>query len=101
MNLNEEETRLYTDSEIDLLIDDISVIAIEAIERAAVEAARATALTLVEREAFAMREIQRWRSEAEMNLHAVQATKRVGFRNAVITGLVGLASGLVIGFAIK
>jgi hypothetical protein len=43
----------YTDSEIDLLIDDLSEAAKEAIEKAAAEAAKAAALAALEREALA------------------------------------------------
>ena len=38
--LNENETRLYSDSEVDWLIDEISAAAYEAIERAAAESAK-------------------------------------------------------------
>ena len=52
MNLNEDGTRLYTDSEVDLLIDDLSAIALEAIEKAAAEAAKAAALASLPHQAL-------------------------------------------------
>ena len=99
-NLSESETRFYSDleveclAELDQLIDDLTVIALEAIEQAAGEAARAAFLQSLEREAEAIREAQKWRSEAEM-------LKRVGIRNAVISGIVCFAGGLIIGILIK
>ena len=96
-NSSEEGTRLYTDSEIDLLIDDISEIAIAAIEQAAAEAARAAALAAIEREAcllqakdLALREAERWRYE-------VTALRKSRITTAVITGLICLLSGLTAG----
>jgi hypothetical protein len=96
-NLSESETRLYSDLEIDLLIDEISEAALEAIEQAAGEAARAAVLSVIEREAAAMREASlrqaealRWRLEAE-------AAKRAGIKNAIITGAVCLFGGLAVG----
>jgi len=65
--------RFYSDLEVELLIDDLTVIALEAIEQAAGEAARAAFLQNLEREAEAMREaarqqaeVFRLRSEAEI-----------------------------------
>ena len=97
--MNERETKRYSDSEIDILIEDLTEAAIEAIERAAVEAARAAALASIEREAAllqekaaAMREVQRWRNEAE--------TAKKDQRKAGLFGLVvGLLGGLTIGIS--
>ena len=60
-NLSESGTRYYSDLEatlvaVDLLIDELTVIALEAIEQAAGEAARAAFLASLEREAAALRE---------------------------------------------
>ena len=101
VSLNESGTRLYTDLEIDLLIDEMSAIALEAIEKAAAEAAKAAALAGVEREAAALHEAHRWRLEAEANLQVIRQTRRAGVRNAAIAGLVGLLGGLVTGFVIR
>jgi hypothetical protein len=87
----------YSDSEIDLLIDDISAIAIEAIEQAAAEAAKAAAMAAIEREAAAlqekaaaMREIERWRNQAAVN-------KKEGRKLALFVGLLGLIGGTALG----
>ena len=92
-----EETKRYSDSEIDLLIDDISNIAIEAIERAAAEAAKAAALASVEREATAMRDAERWRLEADANLLAMKAAKRAGVKNTILGVAIGVLGGLALG----
>jgi len=86
--------RFWSDSEVELLIDDISGAAREAIEKAAGEAAKAAVLSMVEREVAALREAHKWRFEAE-------AIKKKGIRNIVITGLVCLAGGVVAGMLIK
>ena len=103
-NLKESGTRLYSDSEVDLLIDEVSQAALEAIEQAAGEAAKAAVLSVIEREALllqakaeALREAQKWRTQAEINAMAVKEAKKNGTKNAIITGLVCLLGGLVIG----
>jgi hypothetical protein len=83
-------TRLYSDSEIDLLIEDLTQAAEEAIEKAAAEAAKASVLASLDREAGAMREAQRWRSEAE-------TAKKTGTRNAIIAGVICFLGGLAVG----
>ena len=90
MNSEENEMKRYSDSEIDRLIDELTAAAEEAIERAAAEAAQATALALVEREATALQEARHWRQEAE-------ALKKAGIKNVLITGLVCFFGGLVAG----
>ena len=94
---SEGETRRYGDLEIDLLIDELSIAAKEAIEKAAAEAAKAAALASIEREAVllqekaaATREAQRWRSEAET------AKKNMG-KAGLLAGIIGLLGGLTIG----
>ena len=96
--------RRYSDSEVDLLIDDLTEAALEAIEQAAGEAAKAAALAMLEREATALREAakqhdeaQRWRLEAEANLQAITEAKKAGRKNAIIAGLVCFLGGLFIG----
>ena len=93
---------------MDLLIDEVSEAAYEAIEQAAAEAARAAALAALEREAAALREAARqqaealrWRMEAAANLQAETQAKRAGIKNAVITGLICLASGFIVGIVIR
>ncbi|MCL2441072.1 MAG: ABC transporter permease [Treponema sp.] len=89
-NLNEEETRFYTDLEIEILIDEISEAALEAIEQAAGEAARAAVLSMLEREAITLRENQRLRTEAE----ALR-------RNRLLIGVLSFIGGLITGVVIK
>jgi hypothetical protein len=95
--LNESGTRLYSDLEVNELIDEISEAALEAIEQAAGEAAKAAVLSVIEREAEALREAQKWRTQAEINAMAVKEAKKNGTKNAIITGLVCLLGGLVLG----
>jgi len=89
-SLSENETRYYTDLEIDLLIDDLTAAALEAIEQAAGEAARAAFLQSLEREAEIIRENQRLRNEAEI-------LKNVGIRNNVLIGVICFVGGLAVG----
>jgi predicted amidohydrolase YtcJ len=96
-NLNESGTRLYSDLEINELIDEVSQAALEAIEQAAGEAAKAAVLASIEREAAALREAQRWRLEAEIRQGTIKAIKKAGTKNAVITGLVCFLGGLAVG----
>jgi hypothetical protein len=91
-------------AELDLLIDEISEAALEAIEQAAGEAAKAAILSVIEREAAAMREATyqqaqatQWRIQAEINALAITQAKRAGIKNAIIAGAVCLFSGLAIG----
>ena len=85
---------------MDILIDDISFAAYEAIEQAAAEAARAAALAALNREAAAIREAHKWRTEAEKKEMEVKAVKRTGVKNAVIAGAVCLFCGFAVGIAI-
>ena len=73
-----------------MLIDDLTAAALEAIEQAAGEAARAAFLQSLEREAAALHEAQRWRNEAEM-------LKRIGIRNNVLIGVICFVGGLAVG----
>jgi len=95
-----------------LLIDEISQAALEAIEQAAGEAAKAATLAGIEREAEALREAARqqaeaaqWRIQAEINASAITQAKKAGIKNAVITGIIcfvsGLAAGIIIMEAVK
>ena len=95
--------RYYSDlevdclAELDLLIDDLTVAALEAIEQAAGEAARAAFLASLEREAVALREAAnqqaealRWRNEAEI-------IRRAGIKNTVLAAVIGILGGLAVG----
>ena len=106
--LSEEGTRLYSDSDLDLLIDEISAAAYEAIEKAAAESAKAATLAGLEREAVILREVtllqadaQFWRLQAETNLLAISAAKKAGRKNAVIVGAVCLIGGLIFGVGVQ
>ena len=102
--MTENETKRYSDLEVDLLIGEISEAAYEAIEQAAGEAARAAFLASVEREATALREdslqqaeAERWRLEAEANLLAMKAAKRNGIKNTILGVAIGILGGLAVG----
>ena len=95
--MSENETRYYSDSEIDLLIDDLTVAALEAIEQAAGEAARAAFLASLEREAAALQmqklllqDVKKWKKEAGL-------AKKSGVKNAVIAGFVCFLGGVIFG----
>ena len=100
-NLHEKETRLYTDSEVESLIDEISAAAIEAIDQAAGEAAKAAILSVLEREAEALREAEKWRIQADINALAVKQAKKSGVKNTIIAALIGILGGFAVGFAIS
>ena len=103
-NLTGSGTRLYSEYEIDLLIDALTEAAHEEIQKATSEAAKEAVLSVIEREAAAMREATlqqaeaiRWRLEAELQLKAVKEAKRIGIKNAIIAGAVCLLGGLAVG----
>jgi hypothetical protein len=75
---------------VDTLIEDLTGAAHEAIEQAAAEAARATALASLERELQAVREAQSLREE-----NGVLRKSRV--KTAVVTGVICFFGGLAIG----
>ena len=92
--MTESGTRLYSDSEIDLLIDEISGAAYEAIEQAAAEAAKAATLASLERETQATREAKHWRQEAEH-------VKQNGLKNMIMCGLISFLGGFVVGLVVN
>ena len=96
-NSSESETKLYSVSEIETLIEEVSQAAFDAIEQAAGEAAKAATLASFEREAAALREAARWRIEAGIRQETIKATKKAGIKNAVIVGLVCFLGGLAVG----
>jgi hypothetical protein len=89
--------RLYSDLEVDTLIDELTVAAYEAIEQAAGEAAKAAILAGLERETAALHKMQRWRKEAEIKQQTITETKRAGVKNAVIAGLICFVGGFALG----
>jgi len=82
---------------VELLIDEISQAAYEAMEQAASEAARAAILASLERETLAIREAQRWRLEAELRQQALAEAKKTGRKNTLIAVMVSLLGGLAVG----
>ena len=98
-NLSENETRYYSDSEIDLLIDDLTVAALEAIEQAAGEAARAAFLASLEREAAAMREAARQQAEALRWQNEAEIIRKAGIKNNILVGVICFVGGLFVGVA--
>ena len=73
----------------------------EAIEKAAAEAAKAAALASIEREAAAYREAAYQQAEALRWRMELEAARKARFRNALISGLVCFASGLVAGIVMS
>jgi hypothetical protein len=82
---------------VDFLVDEISEAALEAIEQAAGEAAKVAMLSVIEREAAALYEAQRWRIQAEINALAIKEAKKAGIKNAIIAGVACLLDGLAVG----
>ena len=95
--MNEGGTRFYSSSEIDLLIEEITQIALEAIEQAASEAAKAAILSMLEREVAALREAEQWRREAVQNMQEIEAARRAGRKNTLLGVLLGVLGGLAVG----
>ena len=95
--MNEGEMRFWSDLEVELMIDEISEAALEAIEQAAGEAAKAAVIAMLEREAAALREATHWRMEAEANLLAITLTKQEGRKNTVLGVVMGILGGLAFG----
>jgi hypothetical protein len=84
-----------------LLIDEISAAAHEAIDQAAGEAAKAAILSVIEREAEALREAAKWKNQAEIKEMAVKEAKKTGVKNTIIAALICLIGGFAVGFAIS
>jgi membrane protein involved in colicin uptake len=82
--------RLYSEYEVDALIEELTGAAHEAIEKAAAEAARAAALASLDREMAAMAEAQRLHSENSR-------LKQNRVKTAIVTGVVCFFGGLAIG----
>ena len=96
--------KFYSDLEVNELIDEISAAALEAIEQAAGEAAKAAVLSVIEREAAALREAayqqaqaQQWHIQAEINALAIKETKKAEIKNAFIVGVICFFGGLAFG----
>jgi len=84
---------------MELLIDELTEVAREAIENAAAEAARAAFLASLEREAAAYQEAAYQQAEAVRWRMEAVAAKSNGIKYAVISGLVCFIGGMFAGFA--
>jgi hypothetical protein len=95
-NSEESGTKRYSEyevdclAELDLLIEDLTGAAQEAVEQAAVEAARAAALASLERELKAVSEAQRLQGENSR-------LKQSRVKTAIVTGVVCFFGGLATG----
>ena len=95
--MTESGMKYWSDLEIELLIEEISDAAHEAIEQAASEAARAAILASLDRETAAIREAQHWRIEAELRQQALTDVKKAGRKNTFLAIVIGILGGLAIG----
>jgi len=80
-----------------LLIEDLTEAALEAIEQAAAEAARAAYLEGVEREAEVLRETARHQAEALRLRYEAEQLRRAGIRNGILIGVLSFFGGVLIG----
>ena len=97
MNSYEGETKRYNDYEVNILIEDLTEAALEAIEQTAAEAAKAAALAAIEREAEALQAQAALRREVELWKGEAAAAKKNGAKNTFIAALCGILGGLAIG----
>jgi hypothetical protein len=98
---SENGTRRYSELEVEILIDDLTEAAMEAIDLAAGEAAKAAVLSMLEREAAACREIQSLQTEINSMRNEAIKMRKDSFSNIIITGLACLVGGFVIGYSIN
>jgi hypothetical protein len=89
-NSDNNEMEFYSEGEVKAIVDEISVAAEKAIERAAGEAAKAAVLASLEREITAISLAQGWQNE-------YLAAKRKGVKTAIITGVICFFGGLAVG----
>jgi predicted transcriptional regulator len=89
-NSTENETRQWSELEVDALIDDLTQAAHEAIEQAAGEAAKAATIAALENQAKALAEIARLQKEKN-------ETRKNTIKNLIITGLSCFFAGALSG----
>jgi predicted transcriptional regulator len=89
-NSTENETRQWSELEVDALIDDLTEAAHDAIEQAAGEAAKAATIAALENQAKALAEIARLQKEQN-------ETKKNNIGNLIITGLSCFVAGAMVG----
>jgi hypothetical protein len=87
---SESGTRRFSEYEVDVLIEDLTMAAVEAIEQAAGEAARVAAMASLEREAAAVREARRLQGEN-------RRLRQSKVKTSIITGVVCFLGGFAIG----
>jgi hypothetical protein len=102
-SLSGNETIYYSSSEIDCLaeldtlIEDLTAAAVEAIEQAAAEAAKAATIAAVERETVLLRDVQYWRFEADLRQQVIEEARKAGVKNTVLGVVLGILGGLALG----
>jgi anti-sigma factor RsiW len=82
---------------MNLIIEALTEAAHGAIEQAAADAAKAAALDMVEREAAALREAERWKDEADILKADIEIIKSNNKKNVFIGIMAGLLGGLALG----
>jgi hypothetical protein len=92
--------RLWSDSEVDGLIEELTAAANEAVEKAAAEAAKAAVLASLEREAAVLREKALSVAEAEKWKGDYMRVKADRVKSVVLAGLIGFVSGAAVGGAV-
>jgi hypothetical protein len=90
----------YSEHEVDTLIEDLTAAAVEAIEQAAGEAAKAATLAAVEREAAAVRGAAHLQAEALRLQGENIRLKQSRAKTAIVTGIVSFFGGLALGAGI-
>lgn len=80
-----------------MLIDDLTAAALEAIDQAAGEAAKAAALVMLEWEAAALHEAQHWKIKADNYFQDIKQAKNDGKKNTIIAAFIGIFAGLTFG----
>ncbi|WP_425358179.1 ABC transporter permease [Treponema primitia] len=89
--------RFYSDTEVTALVAELSEAAEEAIESAAAEAAKAASMAALDREGTARRETAAALAEARRWEQQYRDEKAGRMKKMIITGVICLFSGLVLG----
>jgi hypothetical protein len=93
-SLTESGTRLFSELEVNELIDDLTKAAHEEIEAAAGEAAKAVAIAALEKQAALTREIVKLQKEVQ---DVARIASQKTFHNSVMFGCIGFAAGVLSG----
>jgi len=89
-------TRFYSEGEVAEMVEEISLAAEEAIEKAAAEAAKAAALAAVEREGAALALAGEWRRECEQLKRETRKTNFFIGLGCFVGGVLAGAGGILI-----